>query len=95
MRTCVTPDGSFVYGIHKPAYRVRNLRSRTRIENLGVDPQGSAVVNEVNFPPGDIEVEQADWIYEIANPLPFRGSTFIGKGWADRSAANLDLSIWR
>ena len=90
MRTCVTPEGSFVYGIHKPAYRVRNLRSRTRIENLGVDPQGSAVVNEVNYPPGDIEVEQADWIYEIANPLPFRGSTFIGKGWADRSAANPD-----
>ena len=87
MRTCVTPEGSFVYGIHKPAYRVRNLRSRTRIENLGVDPEGSAVVNEVNYPPGDIEVEQAGWIYEIANPLPFRGSTFIGKGWADRSAA--------
>ncbi len=88
MRTCVTPEGSFVYGIHKPAYQVRNLRSRTRIENLGVDSEGSAVGNEVNYPPGDVEVEQADWIYEIANPLPFRGSTYIGKGWADRSAAH-------
>ncbi|NNK57067.1 MAG: hypothetical protein HKP44_07115 [Desulfofustis sp.] len=88
MRTCVTPEGTFVYGIHKPAYRVRNLRSRTRIENLGVDQHGSVVDNEVNYPPDDVEVEQADWIYEIANPLSFRGSTFIGKGWADRSAAN-------
>ena len=48
MRTCVTPEGAFVYGIHKPAYRVRNLRSRTRIENLGVDSQGSAVSSEVS-----------------------------------------------
>lgn len=90
MRSCVTPEGMFVYGLHKPSYRVRNLRSRTRIENLGVDPHGSAVINKPNYPQGDIEVEQADWIYEIANPFPFRGSTFIGKGWADRSAANPD-----
>ncbi len=88
MRTCVTPQGTFVYGLHKPAYRVRNLRSRTRIEKLGVDRDGARVGNERNYPAGDVAVEQADWIYEIANPLPFRGTTFIGKTWADRSAAD-------
>ncbi len=86
MRTCISPGGKFVIGIHKPAYSVRNLRSRTRIEKLGSDRQGAPVVNEVNYPTDDVEVEQADWVYEIANPLPFRGTTFIGKGWADRSA---------
>ena len=88
MRTCISPGGKFVYGIHKPAYSVRNLRSRTRIEKLGLDRRGTPVVNEVNYPSDNIEVEQADWIYEIANPLPFRGTTYIGKGWADRSADN-------
>ncbi len=86
MRTCISPGGKFVFGIHKPAYSVRNLRSRTRVEKLGSDRQGTPVVNAANYPSGNIEVEQADWIYEIANPLPFRGTTFIGKGWADRSA---------
>ena len=86
IRTCVTPQGTFVYGVHKPAYRVRNLRSRTRIEKLGVDRRGKEVDNERNYPAVDVEVDQADWIYEIANPLPFRGTTFIGKTWADRNA---------
>ncbi len=88
MRTCVTPDGVFQFGIHKPAFSARNLRSRTRLENLGSDRQGRPVVNEANFPSGDVEVEHADWIYEIANPLPFRGTTYISKSWADTSADN-------
>ena len=90
MRTCITPDGTFVFGIHKPSYRVRNQRSRTNIEKLGTDGQGDPVVNEVNYPNDDVEVDQADWIYEIANPLSFRGTTYIGKRWADRNAANPD-----
>lgn len=90
MRTCVTAEGTFVYGIHKPAYSVRNLRSRTRIEKLGADRDGTEIHNHVNYPEGDVMVEHADWIYEIANPLPFRGTTYIGKTWADRSADQPD-----
>ena len=87
MRTSVTPDG-FVYGIHKPSYAVRNLRSRTRIENLGLNQDGTIIDNTVNYPNDDIEVPRADWIYEIANPFSFRGTTFIGKTWADKSASD-------
>lgn len=86
MRTCVTTEGTFVYGLHKPAYSVRNLRGRTRIEKLGTDRDDTEILNDVNYPLGDVTVERADWIYEIANPLPFRGTTYIGKSWADRSA---------
>ncbi|MBE0583090.1 MAG: hypothetical protein IH612_04930 [Desulfofustis sp.] len=88
MRTCVTPDGTFRYGIHQPSYTVRTLRRRSRIERLGRDENGGDVLNNDNYPTGDVEVESADWIYEIANALPFRGTTFIGKAWADRSAAH-------
>lgn len=90
MRTSITPDGKFVFGIHKPAYSVRNLRSRARVEKLGFDPEGTPILNQVNYPSGKVEVEQADWIYEIANPLSFRGTTYIGKTWADRSADDPD-----
>lgn len=88
MRTCVTPGGTFTYGIHKPHYTVRNLRRRTKIEKLGSDGHGAPVDNRRNYPGEDIEVEQADWIYEIANPFDFRGTTYIGKPWADRNAEN-------
>ena len=46
------------------------------------------VFNSANFPPGDLHVSGADWIFEIPNPLPFKGSTFIDKEWADASAGN-------
>lgn len=86
MRTCVTPQKQFVFAIHKPSYSVKNLRTRTRHEKLGVDQNGTPVLNHRNFPPGDVDVAKADWIYEIANPFPFKGTTYIGKSWADRSA---------
>lgn len=88
MRTCVTPDGTFVYGLHKPRYTVRNLRQFTKIEELGRDDRGKPVDNRPNYPTADIEVEQADGIYEIANPFEFRGTTYIGKPWADKNAEN-------
>ena len=90
MRTSVTPDGTFRYVIHKPSYSVNNLRGEIRIEKLGTDEDGRPVENRANYPDTDIEVAAADWIYEIANPFPFRGTTFIGKSWADRSAENYD-----
>ena len=87
MRTCVTPDGTFCYGIHSPSYTVRLLRRRSRIESLGSCENGSEVLNTANYPDGDVAVPEADRIYEIANALPFRGTTYIGKAWADRSSA--------
>ncbi len=90
MRTCIVPDGSFYFGIHKPSYTTQNLRSRTRHELLGVDQLLNKVDNRNNYPDGDVHVVGADWIYEIANPFPFQGTTFIGKNWADRSAEDYD-----
>jgi hypothetical protein len=88
LRTCVRPDGAFYYGIHKPSYSVANLRQNSRVQSLGCDDRDAPVFNSANFPPGDITVAGADWIFEIPNPLPFKGSTFIDKEWADASAGN-------
>ena len=88
LRTCVNPEGIFVYGIHKPEYSVRNLRNKTDIETLGQLESGEQCSNTVNYPDGDVRVEGADWIYEIPNPFSFRGSTYIDKEWADASAGN-------
>jgi len=90
MRTCVLPGGRFLYGVHKPSYKVTNLRQQTQCDRLGRDQNNTTVDNRVNFPEDDLEVQKADWIYEIANPLPFRGTTFIGRDWADRSAADYE-----
>ncbi len=87
--SCIRPGGTFVYGIHKPGYLVRNLRSETRSDILGTDEHGE-VRNERNYPPGDVSVDAADWIYEIPNPFPFRGRTFIDKAWADSAAEDPD-----
>lgn len=86
MRTCISPDQCFIFGIHKPSYQVCTLRSRTRIERLGCDSEGHTIENRPNYPDRTVAVPQADWVYEIANPFPFRGTTYIGKNWADRSA---------
>ncbi|MEE4164825.1 MAG: hypothetical protein V2I35_02420, partial [Desulfocapsaceae bacterium] len=90
MRTCISPEGVFSYGIHKPSYQVRNLRVRTQVEQLGYSRAGANVDNHCNYPNGDIHVSGADWIYEIANPFSFLGTTFIGKSWADSSADNYE-----
>ncbi len=88
MRTCVTPKKQFIYGIHKPSYNVENLRSNTRTDTLGRLDSGKPYFNKSNFPDNNLQVKGADWIFEIPNPLPFRGSTFIDKEWADNSARN-------
>lgn len=87
LRTCVTPPGTFVYGVHRPAFTARNLREHDFVNQLGLTEDGP-VDNKANFPVSDVVEEQADWIYEIANPLPFRGTTYIGKAWADKTARN-------
>ncbi len=88
IRTCVSPEGTFRYGIHKPSYTVTNLRQNSPVQTLGCDEKGEPICNNTNFPLGDLTVSSADWIFEIANPLPFKGTTFIDKEWADASAGD-------
>ena len=88
IQTSVTPEGKFCYGIHKPTYSVHNLRQSSLVQRLGHTEQGEAIDNKRNFPSGDIEVENGNWIFEIPNPFPFRGRTYIGKAWADARADN-------
>jgi hypothetical protein len=91
LRTCVTPEKHFVYGIHKPSYTVSNLRGGKKIERLGaikgseVEP---ALDNRGNYPDGTLTIGKADWIFEIPNPFPFRGTTFIDQEWADAGAVD-------
>ncbi len=85
---CITPDGKFIYGIHKPSYSVTNLRDAKKIESLGALEDSSPYLNTANYPPSDIDVKSANWIFEIPNPLPFRGATFIDKEWADAAATD-------
>jgi hypothetical protein len=88
IRSCVTPQKQFIYGIHKPDYIACNLRSETGITSLGHLGSGEPYSNQANFPETDVQVNNADWIFEIPNPFSFRGSTFIDKEWADNSADN-------
>jgi len=83
LRTCVTPEGKFLYGIHKPSFRVANMRKDVFLQSLGLDDEDNPVENAANFPAGDVAEFQGEWIYEIPNPFPFRGATYIGKSWAD------------
>jgi hypothetical protein len=64
------------------------MRYQAIIEDLGHLDSGMPYSNEANFPKTNIHVQEADWIFEIANPLSFRGTTFIDKEWADNSARN-------
>lgn len=88
LETCITPQGTFQYGIHKPSYCVTNLRQAASIEDLGVTEDNVRVDNGPNFPKENISVIRADWIFEIPNPFPCKGRTYIDKEWADASAAN-------
>ncbi len=84
--SCVTPDGQFIYGIHKPNYLAANLRSGKDIQSLGKFDDGSQYFNSKNFPENDVSVILGKWVYEIDNPFPFRGTTYIDKKWADEVA---------
>jgi hypothetical protein len=88
LRTCVAPAGRFVYGLHRPCYTVANLRAEDAIRPLGRLADSSPVDNRANFPPAEVREEQADWIFEIPNAFPFRGTTYINKAWADGKAAD-------
>jgi hypothetical protein len=53
---------------------------------LGRIGETGHVVNDRNFPPGPVEAGESDPVFEVPNPFPFRGATFILKPWADRAA---------
>ncbi|MFH2067236.1 MAG: hypothetical protein ABIK15_18695 [Pseudomonadota bacterium] len=94
IRTCVSPDGYFVYGVHRPSFTVRNLRKFDHILTLGVFADGRANRNHRNFPEKDVTEPDADWIYEIPNPFSFRGTTYIARSWAEKKADNpLSISL--
>ena len=88
LRTCVTAGGKFAYGLHRPHYRVTNLRNGEKLQPLGQTEDGRPHLNTANFPSGDIQEPDADGIYEIPNPFPFRGVTFIRQSWADQAATD-------
>ncbi|MCX5877245.1 MAG: hypothetical protein NT087_13300, partial [Deltaproteobacteria bacterium] len=88
VRSCVHPSGQFVYGVHAPAYQVVNLRENDCVEPLGAFSDGNPYLNQGNFPEGDLQVGQAEAVYEIVNPLPFRGVTYISSAWAVPKAVN-------
>ncbi|MGW8160803.1 MAG: hypothetical protein ACWGN1_01000 [Desulfobulbales bacterium] len=92
LRTCVTPEGRFICGIHKPWFTAINLRETDLNQALGLDAADNPVDNSCNFPPGDVDEPHGEWIVEILNPFPFRGATYIDKNWADAKAAD-SLSI--
>ena len=82
LHSCVHPDGRFRVGKHQPAFSVSNLRATSCPETLGQLPDGTPVDNQANFPLGDIQAQAAYPVYEINNPLPFRGATYIDANWA-------------
>ncbi|PID77708.1 MAG: hypothetical protein CSB24_00025 [Deltaproteobacteria bacterium] len=86
--SCVSPAGKFIYGIHKPCFEVDNFRESKIVESLGCLADGSPINNQDNYPDGTVKVAEADWIFEIPNPLTFRGATFINKKWADAACGN-------
>ena len=86
LKTCVHPTGKFTYGIHKPGFNVVNMRENNSIGPVGFFPDGTPFENRSNFPPSSVEEPNADIIYEILNPFPFRGVTYIAKSWAEEKA---------
>ncbi|MCK5835908.1 MAG: hypothetical protein KAH09_01460 [Desulfobacula sp.] len=88
LRSCVGKDAQFIVGVHTPCFDVKNLRNHDYFASLGQLEDGTVIDNRVNFPGEDLHEAGADIIYEIANPFPFRGTTYINSAWADIKAAH-------
>ncbi len=93
MRTCVSPKGYFICGIHNSSFLVKNLRENEHLMDLGTFEDGLPCVNKANFPTGDLHVTGADPVFEISNAFPFRGVTYINTRWADKNAKDPAGSI--
>ena len=88
LKTCVLPSGRFFVGVHQPTFSVRNHRCHDHLATLGRLHNGTPVTNVANFPPADLTALNGDWVYEIPNPLPFRGVTYIARAWAEKKAGD-------
>jgi hypothetical protein len=88
LRTCVSPAGRFVYGVHRPHFTADNFRPAAAMANLGLFPDGTRHRSTANFPEGPVREPAADAIFEVPNAFPFRGTTYIGKPWADSRAVD-------
>lgn len=86
IRSCVLPEGNFSLKVHKPAFRVANLRENDYIQSLGLFEGGGHHENRKNFPSGEIEIASGAVVFEVPNFFPFRGTTYIKKLWADEKA---------
>ncbi len=86
LRTCVSESGNFRYGIHKPDYKVVNLRAKKHEKVLGhfgdieITNHDDKYFN--NFPEDEVSKSKG-WVFEVPNAFPFMGSTFILKSNAD------------
>lgn len=87
LRSCVLPDGKFIYNRHDPVYRVANLREDDYIQPLGILPGSLYYENHENFPSGELFVFSEITVFEIPKFFPFRDVTYINKTWADENAA--------
>ena len=72
LRTCVDPSGKFIYGVHTSRFQAHNLRENDYIKPVGWLEDGTPVDNTANFPAGQVEEVNADTVYEIPNPFPFK-----------------------
>ncbi len=88
LRTCVHPSGRFAAGIHKPSYKVMNNRLSTALMTLGRAQDGTEVLNDINFPSGDLIINSADWVYEVPNAFPMWGVTYILGKIAEYNGSN-------
>ena len=88
LKSCVGLDAKFIVGVHKPEFKVKNLRDNDCLTSLGQLKDGTIIDNGINFPKGDLFEPNADIIYEIANAFPFRGTTYINSAWADIKAGH-------
>ena len=64
VRSCVSEEGKFIFGIHRPCFKVENLREHNYISCLGAASDGTEVNNDINFPDKNINVKRADIIYK-------------------------------
>lgn len=78
------PKGPIYIGLHRPNYFVKNLRKNSNYMKLGTTLDGQDITNECNFPDDDVNVDCGEPVFEIKNPFPFYGTTYILKYAADR-----------
>ena len=62
LRTCVSPEGRFVFGLHQPRFTTVNLRAGDDLSVLGHTEEGRPHLNAANFPASDVE-EPESWLH--------------------------------